>query len=325
MYEIRIDLGVALGHAVESGSQIRLAWCYMIGEGTSNMNATHALMYAHGITGRMSYKNAQAFATLTLTGDPENAGEIPEMTEEEKADREHGLKETVDFSKQAVTENFAPEINNATVTYMTEGDTSFARFSATEADALVASTKYPRAVNADMIHYVAVRYRTSSPGAEELSIAYRNALSDTGYDENYNGDFIYNDGTWRTMVLDMAGVTGWNRFISEMAFLLPKGDIDIQWVKFFTGDVFEYYEEDEPVEQVTTAAATETAAPDTATESSTEQGTGAISTTSAVTDAVAETTAAGSKSSGCGSVLALSGVCALVVLCGGAVALKRKK
>lgn len=325
VYEIRIDLGVALGHAVESGSQIRLAWCYMIGEGTSNMNASHALMYAHGITGRMSYKNAQAFATLTLTGDPENAGEIPEMTEEEKADREHGLKETVDFSKQAVTENFAPEINNATVTYMTEGDTSFARFSATEADALVASTKYPRAVNADMIHYVAVRYRTSSPGAEELSIAYRNALSDTGYDENYNGDFIYNDGTWRTMVLDMAGATGWNRFISEMAFLLPKGDIDIQWVKFFTDDVFEYYEEDEPVEQVTTAAATETAAPDTATESSTEQGTGAISTTSAVTDAVAETTAAGSKSSGCGSVLALSGVCALVVLCGGAVALKRKK
>lgn len=158
-----------------------------------------------------------------------------------------------------------------------------------------------------------------------MSIAYRNALSDTGYDENYNGDFIYNDGTWRTMVLDMAGATGWNRFISEMAFLLPKGDIDIQWVKFFTDDVFEYYEEDEPVEQVTTAAATETAAPDTATESSTEQGTGAISTTSAVTDAVAETTAAGANRPVAGSVLALSGVCALVVLCGGAVALKRKK
>lgn len=324
IYEIRIDLGAALGHTVESGSKIRLAWCYMIGEGTANMNATHALMFAHGITGRMSYKDANAFATLTLTGDPENVAEIVELTEEEKADREYGLKEVVNFSKKEVVDVFAPEINNASVTYMTEGDVSFARFSATEVDALVANSVYPRAVDANAIHYVAVRYRTSSPEAEELNIAYRNTLEDSGYDANYSGDYIYNDGKWRTMVLDMAGSSGWNRFISEMAFMLPKGDIDIQWVKFFMNDVFDYYEEEEPEEKGTTAApVTETAEPGTETEPITTKAPETGSGEGAVTGAP-ETTAA-EKSSGCGSAVTLSGVCALVVLCGGAAALKKRK
>ncbi len=323
VYEIRINLTDALGHTVETGSQIKIAWCYMIGEGVSNTGAIHSLLYAHGITGRMSSKNATAFASLTLTGDPENVGDdAKELTEEQIADNEHGLKETIDLTQQKVSDLFAPEINNATVTYMTEGDVSFTRFTATEDDALVMNSVYPRAVNAGVNPYVAIRYRTSDPGVDELYIAYLCVLENTDYDTNLNGDYIYNDGTWRTLVLDMSGAPGWSAFVSELAFMLPKGEIDIQWVKFFEYDVFDYYYEETPadatVTETETETATETEAPETASESDVD-----MSETEAVTDAEAVTTSG--SSSGCGSVLALSGACVLIVLCGGAVALKKRK
>lgn len=327
VYEIRVNLSEALGHTVESGNQIKLAWCYMIGEGSTNMNSSHGLLYAHGITGRMSVKNATAFATVTLTGDPENVSEGTEMTEEQKADLAHGLKETVDFADPKVVDTFAPQINNASVTYMTEGEVSFARLTAKEEDALIASTVYPRAVNADMIKYVAVRYRTSDPGMEELGLTYKNVQAGTGYDENGNGDYIYNDGQWRTMVLDMSGVSGWNAFVSEMAFQLQKGEIDIQWVKFFTEDIFDYYEEDLPSGEITdtvteTSAEEPTTAADTAASTETETN---AEETGSVTSGATGTAAATETDTGCSSALGAVGVCALLVLCGGAVAVRKKQ
>lgn len=327
VYEIRVNLNEALGHTVESGNQIKLAWCYMIGEGSTNMNSSHGVLYAHGITGRMSVKNATAFATVTLTGDPENVSEGTEMTEEQKADLAHGLKETVNFADPKVVDTFAPQINNASIEHMTEGEVSFARLTAKEADALIASAVYPRAVNADMIKYVAVRYRTSDAGMGELGLTYKNVQAGTGYEENGNGDYIYHDGQWRTMVLDMSSASGWNAFVSEMAFLLPKGEIDIQWVKFFTEDIFDYYDEDLPSGEVT----------DTETDTSTEEPTSAADTgvsTETMTDADVTgtvTTAAGSATdaagadTGCSSALGMAGVCALLVLCGGAVAVRKKQ
>lgn len=340
VYEIRINLGEALGYAVESGSDIRIAWAYMIGEGASNTTSAHALMFSHGITGRFSGKQCGYFTKVTLTGNPENVGEVVEPTEEEKLEREYGIKETTDFSKEAVQQEFISMDNAITGESVTEGDRTFMRYTVSESGSMLVNTVYPKAVNASITKYIAIRYRTSSPSMEMLGIAYKDTHRNLEYLDTERYDCIYADGQWRTLVLDMNGDSGWMEFPSELALILDQGTIDIQWIKYFTEDVFLLYEEEEPSE-LPTAGEEDTAepddtgeVPDPATETDsrgnetkepTETDTDAVTVAeTAAPDTAAADTQAVAGGKGCASVLSASMLSVMLLTLGGAWASGRR-
>ncbi len=129
-------------------------------------------------------------------------------------------------------------------------------------------------------------------------------------------------------------------FPSELALILDQGAIDIQWIKYFTEDVFLLYEEEEPSE-LPTAGEEDTAepddtgeVPDPATETDsrgnetkepTETDTDAVTVAeTAAPDTAAADTQAVAGGKGCASVLSASMLSVMLLTLGGAWASGRR-
>ena len=105
IYEVRIHLQKALGltdSVVENGDEINFAWLISVNGETSSVNDYWQIGFCHGIGGQYSYKQNKYMARVTFTGKNKviTPEEIEGISEE---DKEYGLMEYVDFSKEATT------------------------------------------------------------------------------------------------------------------------------------------------------------------------------------------------------------------------------
>ena len=337
-YEIRIHLQSALDltdRAVENGDTMNFAWVLSVnGETTGPYDVWH-LFFCHGISGPHS-KNAANMARVTFTGKPigENTpsvGVLPGLSEEDKL---YGLKETIDLSEEKVVNTFEGE--NAAVELITEGEESFMRITSLSNTDIpyVYSTKYPRNIVGGAGDYVVIRYRTSSPEAEELGLIFRNVFDTEYHPDDCYTDLIGTDGQWHTTIFYMTGENNWQHFILNLG-LVPfayseksaQETLDVAWIKFYQNDPTDLYYEDfyDPsageTEEPTEAPVDETEAPVDETEAPVGETQAPADETKA-SEKEPETQAP-AKKGGCGSVL--GSVAILFSAMAAAVVLKKKK
>ena len=326
-YEVRIHLQKALGlkdTVVENGDQINFGWLISVNGETSSVNDYWQIGFCHGIGGQYSNKQNQYLALVTFTGKDKviTPEEIEGVSPE---DKEYGLAEFVDFSKEDVVKTFTGE--NAAIDFTTENGESFARITALGDMPYVWSKTYPRALQSAEVFFVVVKYRTSSAQAEELGMIYRNAYF-PDYDlENMYYETVGTDGEWHTVIFYMEGEERWQNWIVNMGLAPfanqeePAGQtIDIAFVKFYKQDPYELYEDSEydPNAEETTAAETE---PVTEPAVDTEAATQA--STQAVTQDPASNETEPVDESGCASAVSVGAVAVLAVAA--VVALKKKE
>ena len=323
-YEVRIHLQKALGltdTVVENGDEINFGWLISVNGESSSVYDYWQIGFCHGIGGQYSYKANQYLARVTFTGKDKviTPEEIEGISEE---DKEYGLAEFVDFSKEDVVKTFTGE--NAAIDFVTENGESFARITALGELPYVWSKTYPRALQSAEVFNIVVKYRTSSDKGGDLGVIYRNAYY-PDYDlENMYYETIGTDGEWHTVVFYMDGEERWQNWIVNMG-LAPFVDqdaagqtIDIAFVKFYKQDPYELYKDSEyDPDADTTAAETEAATQPVETEAETQAATEAA--TQGATEQVTEPAAGG-----CASVVTVG---AVAVLAAGAalVALKKKE
>ena len=275
IYEVRIHLQKALGltdSVVENGDEINFAWLISVNGETSSVNDYWQIGFCHGIGGQYSYKQNKYMARVTFTGKNKviTPEEIEGISEE---DKEYGLMEYVDFSKEDTVKTFAGE--EASIEYLTEGEESFARITVLGDAPYVWSNTYPRALLSNECQCIVVKYRSTSTVETELGILYRNAYF-PDYDlENMYTESIGSDGEWHVVLFYMTGEEKWQNWIVNMG-LSPYADgenlgqsIDIAYVKFYKEDPYDLYKELEydpnkaeetteaPTEEITEAPTTE--------------------------------------------------------------------
>ena len=275
VYEVRIHLQKALGltdTVVENGDEINFAWLISVNGETSSVNDYWQIGFCHGIGGQYSYKQNKYMARVTFTGKDKviTPEEIEGISEE---DKEYGLMEYVDFSKEDTVKTFAGE--EASIEYLTEGEESFARITVLGDAPYVWSNTYPRALLSNECQCIVVKYRSTSTVETELGILYRNAYF-PDYDlENMYTESIGSDGEWHVVLFYMTGEEKWQNWIVNMG-LSPYAEgenmgqsIDIAYVKFYKEDPYDLYKELEydpnkaeetteaPTEEITEAPTTE--------------------------------------------------------------------
>ncbi len=258
VYECRIQLQKSLGLAdrtVQNGDQIKFAWLLSM-NGAGNKTDDGSVVtgeewqaaFCHGIGGPYSYKAAQYFATVTFTGLPDGQ-DVPVVdvggSEEEEV---YGLRETIDFSKKEVVDTFSDE--GGYLTFVTEGEESFARFELTEGSNMpyIYSSDYPKNVQAGLGSYVAVKYRMTGGENGDIGIVYRN-VSYPQYDfDNCELDTLIADGEWHVALFSMAGLPSWIHFIMNIGIVpyatdeaCPAGNLDLAFVKVFEQDPYDLY------------------------------------------------------------------------------------
>ena len=332
-YEVRIHLQKALGlkdTVVENGDQINFGWLISVNGETSSVNDYWQIGFCHGIGGQYSYKQNQYLALVTFTGKDKviTPEEIEGVSPE---DKEYGLAEFVDFSKEDVVKTFTGE--NASIDFTTENGESFARITSLGDAPYVWSKTYPRALQSAEVFYVAVKYRTSSAAGSELGILYRNAYYPEYDYENMYTETIGTDGEWYTVIFYMDGEERWQNWIVNMGlapFAGVEGSagqaVDIAWVKFYAEDPYDLYKDNEydpNKNQDTTAAETEPVT--TPVEGTEAPETQAPSTEASTTAQATEpTTKAPAGDEGCSSVVGF-GVVAILSAAAAVVALKKKE
>lgn len=331
-YEVRIHLQKALGlkdTVVENGDEINFGWLISVNGETSSVNDYWQIGFCHGIGGQYSYKANEYLARVTFTGKDKviTPEEIEGISEE---DKEYGLTEFVDLSKEDVVKTFSGE--DASIEYVTENGESFARITALGDQPYVWSKTYPRALQSADVFYIVVKYRTSSDKAEDLGIIYRNAYYPEYDLENMYYETIGTDGEWHTVVYYMQGEERWQNWIVNMGLAPfvnqeePAGQtVDIAFVKFYAQDPYDIFKDSEYDPSTdTTAAETEPA-----TEPAEETRAPAADTQAPATEAPAgekdtEPTTEAPKKGGCGSMVSFGAVAVLAVAAA-AVALKKKE
>ena len=323
IYEVRIHLQKALGltdSVVENGDEINFAWLISVNGETSSVNDYWQIGFCHGIGGQYSYKQNKYMARVTFTGKNKviTPEEIEGISEE---DKEYGLMEYVDFSKEDTVKTFAGE--EASIEYLTEGEESFARITVLGDAPYVWSNTYPRALLSNECQCIVVKYRSTSTVETELGILYRNAYF-PDYDlENMYTESIGSDGEWHVVLFYMTGEEKWQNWIVNMG-LSPYADgenlgqsIDIAYVKFYKEDPYDLYKE---LEYDPNKAEETTEAP---TEEITEAPTAEVTEvpTAEVTEAPTAEVTEPAKS-GCGATV---GMGLVAVLAMGAVLTFKKK
>ena len=323
IYEVRIHLQKALGltdSVVENGDEINFAWLISVNGETSSVNDYWQIGFCHGIGGQYSYKQNKYMARVTFTGKNKviTPEEIEGISEE---DKEYGLMEYVDFSKEDIVKTFAGE--EASIEYLTEGEESFARITVLGDAPYVWSNTYPRALLSNECQCIVVKYRSTSTVETELGILYRNAYF-PDYDlENMYTESIGSDGEWHVVLFYMTGEEKWQNWIVNMG-LSPYADgenlgqsIDIAYVKFYMEDPYDLYKE---LEYDPNKAEETTEAP---TEEITEAPTAEVTEapTAEVTEAPTAEVTEPAKS-GCGATV---GMGLVAVLAMGAVLTFKKK
>ena len=323
IYEVRIHLQKALGltdSVVENGDEINFAWLISVNGETSSVNDYWQIGFCHGIGGQYSYKQNKYMARVTFTGKNKviTPEEIEGISEE---DKEYGLMEYVDFSKEDIVKTFAGE--EASIEYLTEGEESFARITVLGDAPYVWSNTYPRALLSNECQCIVVKYRSTSTVETELGILYRNAYF-PNYDlENMYTESIGSDGEWHVVLFYMTGEEKWQNWIVNMG-LSPYAEgenmgqsIDIAYVKFYKEDPYDLYKE---LEYDPNKAEETTEAP---TEEITEAPTAEVTEapTAEVTEAPTAEVTEPAKS-GCGATV---GMGLVAVLAMGAVLTFKKK
>ena len=330
-YEVRIHLQKALGlkdTVVENGDEINFGWLISVNGETSSVNDYWQIGFCHGIGGQYSHKMNQYLARVTFTGKDKviTPEEIEGISEE---DKEYGLAEFVDMSKEDVVKTFSGE--DASIDFVTENGESFARITALGDQPYVWSKTYPRALQSAEVFFVVVKYRTSSDKAEDLGIIYRNAFYPEYDLENMYYETIGTDGEWHTVVFYMEGEERWQNWIVNMGLAPfanqeePAGQtLDIAFVKFYAQDPYYIFKDSEYDPGAdTTAAETEPV-----TEPAAETQAPAGDTQASVTEAPAgekdtEPTDEPTKKGGCGSAISFGMVS--VFAAAAVVALKKKE
>ena len=249
IYEVRIHLQKALGltdSVVENGDEINFAWLISVNGETSSVNDYWQIGFCHGIGGQYSYKQNKYMARVTFTGKNKviTPEEIEGISEE---DKEYGLMEYVDFSKEDTVKTFAGE--DASIEFITEGEESFARITVLGNDPYVWSNTYPRALLSNECQCIVVKYRSTATVESELGILYRNAYF-PDYDlENMYTEPVGSDGEWHVVMFYMTGEEKWQNWIVNMG-LSPYSDdenlgqsIDIAFVKFYKEDPYDLYKD----------------------------------------------------------------------------------
>ena len=331
-YEVRIHLQKALGlkdTVVENGDEINFGWLISVNGETSSVNDYWQIGFCHGIGGQYSHKVNQYLARVTFTGKDKviTPEEIEGISEE---DKEYGLTEFVDMSKEDVVKTFSGE--DASIDFVTENGESFARITALGDQPYVWSKTYPRALQSADVFFVVVKYRTSSAKAEDLGILYRNAFYPEYDLENMYYETIGTDGEWHTVVFYMQGEERWQNWIVNMGLAPfvnqdePAGQtIDIAFVKFYTQDPYYIFKDSEyNPDMDTTAAETEPV-----TDPADQTQSPADDTQAPVTEAPAgekdtDPTTETPKKGGCGSVVSF-GVVAAFAAAAAVVVLKKKE
>lgn len=340
VYEIRLHLQSMLGltdRTVQNGDECNYAWLLAVNGQARTTNETWQLAFCHGIGGQYSMKMNQYFARISFTGMPEGTDipviELPGMSEEEMV---YGLTEYIDMSDERDVATF--EGVNAAVEYVTENGESFARITALSADELpyIFSNKYPKTVLGGAVNYVVIKYRTNFAEGGDLGVIYR-TVNAPEYDvENCYYDIIGTDGEWYLAYFDMGYEAGWNHFITNFG-LVPfvyadnpaQQTIDIQYIKFYQNDPYDYIEADmynpnagEDVEDTTPTEETNTE--DTAAVGGVDTADVTVTVDPQTTEApVADTQA--TTEDGCASVLGIGMSLALLSMAGAALVMRKKE
>ena len=339
VYEVRVHLQKALGlkdTTVQNGDQINYAWLLSVNGETSSTNDYWQVGFCHGIGGQYSYKANEYMALITFTGLPDDVEikpeELPGVSEEDLA---FGLVESVDMSDEKVVNTFLSE--DAVVEYVTENDESFMRITGFSQGGYVYSSKFPRNLQSADCEYIVVKYRTSSPKASDLGILYRSADYPTYDLEDVYVEPIGTDGEWHIVIFYMTSTPTWINWIVNVGLFPfaeaedPAGEtLDIAYIKFYTQDpwdLFEdqlYFEEDQTeanaVEQ--TQAETQATWEDTNPQDTTPMVDDTMTVTVDDTQRTDETSGDTVTSSGCASVMSVG----LLVVCAlGFVAVTYKK
>ncbi len=338
IYEARIHLQTALGlkdRTVQNGDEINYGWLISCNGETSDVNNYWQVAFCHGIGGEYSHKVNQYLARISFAGLPDDANiEIETLPDVSEEDEYYGLKEFVDMSKEDTVKTFSAE--NASIEYITEGDEAFARITALGENPYIWSNYYPRNLQSADVAYIVVKYRASSPEAEELGILYRNAAFPQYDLENLYTETIGTDGEWHTVLFYMFGETNWTNWIVNMglapfAFSDKCGGeyIDIAFAKFYLSDPTDLYidsEYDPYAKKDTTAEETTVAEPaDDTTAAPQDEETTAGSAESTVENTSGTASVGGAEEpsdKGCASALGLG---ALAILAMGAVVVLKKK
>ncbi len=334
VYEARIHLQTALGltdRTVQNGDQINYGWLLSVNGQSVGVGDYWQVGFTHGIGGQYSHKANQYLGRITFSGLPDDANieveTIPGMSEEDKL---YGLKEYIDMSDEAVVKTFSGE--GSAVEYVTENGESFLRITSLSDTPYVWSDRYPRNLQSQEVHYIVIKYRTSSPAGSELGLLYRSAdYPDYSLDELYT-ETIGTDGEWHTVIFWMDGEPRWVNWIVNMGFV-PFAEaessggqtIDIAYVKFYAEDPSDLVEdeiydpsaaEDTTVEDVPADTAPDTDPAEETTAAAVED------TTVAATEAPTAAEADPAKS-GCASSVAAGAL--LLCLLGTAALLKRRE
>ena len=317
-YELRIDLQQALGleKYPENGDQCNMAFVLEIGgENDSTKNAQ--VLFCQGIGGQYSMKMNEYFARITFTGKPDDViiepGEIVGL---DPVKLEYDLRELVDLSNADTFAGFAAE--GATFEQVTEGEETFARFTATEDGAYLYSNVYPRNVLSDA-KYVVIKYRTNSELTDEIGILWK-----TRQDPEYKLEDCYYDpidktgDQWNYLLLDMSSEGSWQDYIRCFG-LIPFFDeegaagsvFDIAWIEFYGEDPYDLYED----KLITTEASTTEPEEDSSDDAGSENDT-------TVAGDEEQTTEAPKTEKACGGIVG-AGVLAIVAVIGCAVVFKK--
>lgn len=328
-HEFRIDLMKALDRTepVPSGEEIKMCWVIIEGNNPQNF-----VSFCHGITGEESWKVPEHFGIVKLSGDVKYTPPVDNnyyTPTEDDIELGYHAPSSIFFADIVDINDFSAE--NVTDEYIDSEDVKFQRITNNgEGEANYTSAmRFPISLapmNSD-VKFALIRYRTNDVTSLNLNFI---GTSHTDEDGNRISDFdpkdavtpsiispIVADGEWHYAFYDLEEYFYWEGVINRMAFVIPKGTIDIECIRFYVADPSDIYEnEGEGFPEITTT--TEAAA--TTTEATTT--TTAAVTTEAATTAPDTTNKPGNKNNGCKSAVASAAI--VVTSIAAAWALKKK-
>ena len=249
-YEVRIDLQLALGLEAypENGDQCNMAFVLEIsGENDSSKNAQ--VLFCQGIGGQYSMKKPQYFARITFTGKPDDVvippSALPNIDPIKV--QEYDLREFVDMSDEVVYNSMTAV--GGTIEKITEGDTTFLRFTATEDGGYFYSNIYPRNVLSDA-RYAVIKYRATTENAEELGVLWKTRQDPEFRLEECFYEIINVGDGWNYYVIDTSSEGSWQDYIRSIGFM-PFHDatgaagsvFDLAWIEFYGEDPYDLYED----------------------------------------------------------------------------------
>ena len=132
---------------------------------------------------------------------------------------------------------------------VTEGDTTFLRFTATEDGGYFYSNIYPRNVLSDA-RYAVIKYRATTENAEELGILWKTRQDPEFRLEECFYEIINVGDGWNYYVIDTSSEGSWQDYIRSIGFM-PFHDatgaagsvFDLAWIEFYGEDPYDLYED----------------------------------------------------------------------------------